>query len=100
MTLEERNQAIKDIFNNECMPILDAKGADYMDKDAFDQFKTVAEITGITPTQAIFVYMHKHIKALQNAMQNRELQGEDLADKLTDIINYAAMMIVLERSNQ
>lgn len=100
ITLKERNQAIQDIFDNECMPILNAKGADYMDKDAFDQFTEIAEIVGVTPTQAMFVYMHKHVKALQSAMKNKALQGEALEKKLKDIINYAAMMIVYERSTQ
>lgn len=97
MTLAERNKLIKQIFEDECFSILETKGADYMNADAWDQFENLASIIGVSPLQIMYIYMNKHIRAVETAMQNKSLRAESLEDKLKDIANYALLMIAYNR---
>ena len=93
MNLKERNDAIRKIFEDECAPILETKGADYMDQDAFDQFTRLAEKVCATPDRIMFIYMDKHYQAVTRAMSGGEIKGEPLEEKLKDIVNYALIML-------
>lgn len=97
MNLSERNKAVKEIFEDECFAILESKGSDYMRADAWDQFEQLAEMLNLTPLQVMYVYMHKHLKAIETAMRDGRLKAECLEDKLKDVANYALMMVAYNR---
>lgn len=94
MNLSERNKLIEHIFQTECLPILQSKGHDYCNDDAYDQFMECASDISSTVECVIFTYMSKHWKALQKSIRGKRLSGEPIDEKLKDIINYCAILLV------
>jgi len=93
--LQDRNKQCEQFFE-ECLAILDAKGADYLkDGDALKQFIAEANGLNISPLQVLHVYMAKHWDAFTNYCAGNQMQGEGIDAKLHDIANYAAIASVL-----
>lgn len=60
--------------------------------DVLRNFKSVAERLGITPRQALAVYMLKHVDAVTSALKDPSIpQGEALEGRFCDLINYTKL---------
>lgn len=60
--------------------------------DVLANFKTVAARLGITPRQALGVYMLKHVDAITSALKDPTIpQGEALEGRFCDLINYTKL---------
>ena len=73
----------------ECRNILVAKGHDYTDgKDRLSNFKIVAKQCGITPIQVWYVFLTKHLLAIETFVREGEVYSESMEGRFTDAINY------------
>lgn len=99
MTHEERNQEIRELFQD-CEKILTTKGLDYAGlEDANYNFKFVAERLGLEPTQILSTYLLKHVDRLVNTIklnpENPQPYGESMRESIMDAINYLAILETL-----
>jgi hypothetical protein len=85
-----RKELIEDAFE-----ISDEKGEDYRvgDRDALKNFKTVAERTGLRPTQVLGIYMMKHQDAISNYIKSGgQSESEPIKERIIDNINYLCLL--------
>jgi len=96
MNLVEQNQHAGQFFG-ECMEILNTKGKDYTPEDeSLKEVREIAAEAGITPRQVLWVYLRKHVSAIQRWVSVGKVESEPVAGRLRDLANYAALMRVLE----
>jgi hypothetical protein len=100
MNVKERNSIIAKIFIDECLPILDKKGADYSAGGAWAQMEDLEKSAGIRPEQALFTFMHKHWMTIALYVSGAELQGEAIDEKLKDLTNYALIFLTYLREKR
>lgn len=89
------SQLLKDAENmfETAMHVLDTKGRDYAPEgDALSEFYGTANLLGITPQQVWAVHFMKQVKAVLRYVKDGKLSSETLESRLTDIINYAAIL--------
>ena len=78
--------------------LLRAKGNDYQtNDDRLSNFKTVAELTGLTPTQVWSVFFMKHVTAIMKFVRSGELRDESIQSRLHDAANYAVLLDAIVR---
>jgi len=81
----------------EAQKVSEDKQKDYArDFDALDNFKSIAQITGLTPQQVWSVYFYKHISAVMAWAREGKVESESLKSRFIDIINYAKLGYGLE----
>ena len=69
--------------------------------DPLNNFKTVATRLGITPRQALAVYMLKHVDAVVSALKDEKIpQGEPIAGRMADLINYTKLAYSLIKEEE
>ncbi len=100
MTIEERENIARDIFENKCIFILAKKGRDYSgDDDANSNFKRLAKTLDLSVFQICMVYCQKHIDAVQNSIKKNpyapERHAESIRESIIDIINYMIIIYTL-----
>lgn len=94
MNIVEREQAIRDIFENELIPILRAKGHDYAgDGDTFGNLRDFG-------WKGIIVRLGDKYHRLKNFCLSGHLKikDENIEDTLKDLINYGFLTLVLKRN--
>jgi len=99
MNLDDRNELIEEFFQKVCMPILDAKGADYAGRKTDDpnqNFSIIAELMGLSKYQVWAVYYLKQVIAILNAIKvNPEkpvTSAESIDQRIADAVNYPLIM--------
>lgn len=82
-----------------CWKIYDQKGHDYTrgkgDLDRLDNFKEAASGAGVTPYQALWVYLYKHIAAVTTFVKNGRVESEPIEGRLHDVINYCLLLLLM-----
>ena len=99
MNSKEFNQHRKDFFN-EAMSLSDAKSVEYTisNEDRLYNFKHVAARLGITPEQALMVYVLKHVDAICNdAKTGVQVSDETVFSRAMDICNYMVLYTGLKK---
>jgi hypothetical protein len=101
MTVEQRLDIMKDIFENECIPTFTAKGKSYArDADALANFKINAERLELSKYQVWSIYFMKHVDSIINAIKDNPTNPEDFSEglfgRITDVINYAGLLKCLK----
>ena len=97
MTTQELKEFRDDLFS-EAMSVSDAKSIEYTisSDDRLYNFKHVAERLGITPPQALMVYVLKHVDAICNdAKTGKQFSDETLRSRVIDLINYSVLLLAL-----
>ncbi len=99
MTIQEREELAKKLFEK-CLEVLRAKGKDYeVDGDCLQQFKLIADLVGITPYQVWAVLWCKHALSILGAVKKNPLRPETTAEPLEgraiDNINYDVCLMGL-----
>ena len=96
-----REKLFQEIWRK-CKKIRETKGVDYSGKeDVNSNFKRVAKALNITPEQALWVYLLKHIDCLKTYIKNGKIRQkeESVEDKIVDCINYLGILLSLIREN-
>ena len=98
MTLKERNDKIEEFFNS-CKEILTSKGLDYASKtDAYANFTDTANVTKFPPRKILLVLLHKHMRAIYNAVDsnpdNPTRNAESFVESCRDAVNYLSILAV------
>ena len=99
MLTDEFIQFRKD-FLTEAISISDKKSTEYTisDKDRLRNFKAVAARLGITPQQALMVYVLKHVDAICNdAKTGKQFSDETFRSRALDICNYMILATALHK---
>lgn len=99
MLTDEFIQFRKD-FLTEAISISDKKSTEYTisDKDRLRNFKAVAARLGITPQQALMVYVLKHVDAICNdAKTGKQFSDESFRSRALDICNYMILATALHK---
>jgi len=99
MNSKEFNQHRKDFFDT-AMSLSDAKSIEYTisSDDRLANFKNVAERLGITPMQALMVYVLKHADAICNdAKTGKQFSDESFYSRAYDICNYMVLATALHK---
>lgn len=95
MNVIEREQAIRDIFENELIPILRAKGHDYAgDGDTFGNLRDFG-------WKGIIVRLGDKYHRLKNfclSGGHLKVKDENIEDTLKDLINYGFLALILKRN--
>ena len=97
MTTQELKEFRDDLFS-EAMSVSDAKSIEYTisSDDRLYNFKHVADRLGITPPQALMVYVLKHVDAICNdAKTGKQFSDETLRSRVIDLINYSVLLLAL-----
>ena len=92
MTHEEYKNHVKK-FTDEMLDVTKTKNADYSagTLDAMYSYHSTADRTGITPIQAWFVLLCKHIHAIERYVKIEQLNSETIHSRLIDLANYAML---------
>jgi len=79
-----------DKVQNRCKRVLVKKAAHYAgDEDRLENFKRVAQLQDMTPADASFALMSKHIVSIAMLLEEDPLPSKKQWDeKITDAINY------------
>ena len=99
MLTDEFIQFRKD-FLTEAINLSDAKSTEYTisDEDRLRNFKHVAARLGITPQQALMVYVLKHVDAICNdAMTGKQFSDESFRSRALDVCNYMILATALHK---
>ena len=105
MNHTERMEFAEGIFE-QCLDIMRTKGLSYASNaDASENFKRIADATGMTKYQVWAVYFNKHVLSLNNAVKrNPDLpavsDGEPIAGRVADIINYAVLLAMMVEDDE
>ena len=97
MTTQELKEFRDNLFS-EAMSVSDAKSIEYTisSDDRLYNFKHVADRLGITPPQALMVYVLKHTDAICNdAKTRKQFSDETLRSRVIDLINYSVLLLAL-----
>lgn len=85
-----------------CDNLLTLKGADYevgnhadADRKRLSNFYAEAETLGLTPFQVLGVYMHKHLRAIDNFLAKGKVESEPIEGRITDAVNYMLLLYKL-----
>jgi hypothetical protein len=101
VTTQELKEFRDDLFS-EAMSVSDAKSIEYTisSDDRLYNFKHVAERLGITPPQALMVYVLKHTDAICNdAKTGKQFSDETLRSRVIDLINYSVLLLALNETH-
>lgn len=99
MLTDEFIQFRKD-FLTEAISLSDQKSIEYTisNEDRTFNFKNVAARLGITPQQALMVYVLKHMDAICNdAMTGKQYSDESFRSRAMDICNYMILATALHK---
>ena len=102
MNYKEFNE-YRDKFLEEALDISDSKSIEYTisNEDKHYNFKHVAERLGITPQQAMMVYVLKHVDAICNdAKTGKQVSDETVRSRCQDIMNYAILYASLHHEQK
>ncbi len=90
----EKLDPVSRAFLNNCISILTRKNRDYTqgNSDRLVALKKVATEAGVTVQKVIWIFMRKHLDAIQRYCSDGELDSEGLTSRLTDIVNYMVLM--------
>lgn len=98
MNSKERLETIERFLENECFPLLEAKGHDYTQGNAEvnDNFKRIAitlQGRGIDKYDVWAIYFQKHIDALTTWLNKRQMESsESLGSRIADLVNYLLIL--------
>lgn len=89
-TFVEETQVLFD----RCVTLLKSKSNDYADgSDAFTNFKTAAQIAGISPHQTLLTLLGMKLSRLTQLIgKGKQAQHESVEDTLLDLINYIVLL--------
>mgnify|MGYP003127852353 FL=1 len=93
----------RDKFVDEALDISDSKSIEYTisNEDKHYNFKHVADRLGITPQQAMMVYVLKHVDAICNdAKTGKQVSDETVRSRCQDIMNYAILYASLHHEQK
>ena len=99
MKSKEFNKHREEFFKT-AMVLSDAKSVEYTisNEDRLYNFKHVAARTGITPIQALMVYVLKHVDAICNdAKTGKQFSDETFMSRAHDICNYMVLATALHK---
>ena len=99
MKSKEFNQHRQSFFE-QAMTLSDAKSVEYTisNEDRLHNFKHVAARLGITPEQALMVYVLKHVDAICNdAKTGIQVSDETVFSRAMDICNYMVLYTGLKK---
>lgn len=96
MTNKEIQENIYDIFEEELLPILKAKGHDYAGTD--NAFGNLADFGW----QGIVVRISDKYHRLKNFCKNGDIKvtDETIEDTIKDLINYSLLCLLLKRTTE
>lgn len=97
MQRPEFEKLIEEIFQ-EILDINRKKGADYTrgNEDALINFKQSAEYFGMTPMQALGIFMNKHTSAIHNYIKTcGQSESEPIRERIKDNILYLLLLLGL-----
>ncbi|MDP3793750.1 MAG: nucleotide modification associated domain-containing protein [Candidatus Uhrbacteria bacterium] len=77
-----------------CLVILSKKNHDYSEvTDAFSNFKSSAELAGITPAQSLLTLLGMKMARLSQLIGNgKQPMNEKTEDTIIDLINYTLLL--------
>jgi hypothetical protein len=90
------NVAIHNAFYRD-LGVLSEKAPEYVDvnKDRLSNFKKAAALQGMTPEQALFGMLAKHLVSLSEMVGNPNDDRPKWEEKITDARNYLYLLEVL-----
>lgn len=87
-----------------CVQLMSAKSHDYAEsKDAFLNFKTAAQLAGISPEQTLLTLLGMKLSRLTQLVgKSKQPKNEALEDTMIDVINYTLLLrgMIKERAGQ
>ena len=94
---------LRDSFFTTASEVSDNKSVEYTisNDDKLYNFKHVADRLGITPKQALMVYVLKHVDALTNdAKTGKTHSDETTYNRAIDVANYMVLLAAIDAEEQ
>ena len=91
MTYEEFNMLHNKMIEEE-MVIGDTKAIEYTQGDRLDNFKRIAAEIGITPKQALWVYLKKHMDSIAKYIFTGKVLSEPIEGRIKDARVYLSLL--------
>lgn len=84
---------IEDLFSA-CRELLLVKGHDYTagSPDRLANFKSAANVLGVSPEKILGVYLWKHLSAIFTYIDKGQLESEPIESRIVDSVNYLALL--------
>lgn len=80
---------LNELDDNSIQTLIDKNARYASDNDCLHNFNAGSEIAGVTPAQACWGYLTKHLVALRDMVMKNEFHNrEDFLEKCQDSINY------------
>ena len=81
--------------------VMNAKQHDYTggNADRLIAFRQIADLAGLTLGQVWAVFFLKHVTAVTQWAQGRQPEGEQVMERLVDIINYARFAALIDEED-
>ena len=93
MLAAERDTLIRRIFEERCLPLLQAKGHDYSgDEDALANFRR----HGLRGIVVRLGDKYERLNSLVWKSRDAKVTGEKVEDTLIDLVNYALLALVVK----
>jgi hypothetical protein len=73
------------------------KGKEYTQGDRLDNFKRLAQETGITPEQVLWIYLKKHLDSIAYYVRHGKLESESLESRILDARVYLSLLLGLAK---
>jgi len=68
------------------------KAIEYTQGDRLDNFKRIAEEVGITPKQALWVYLKKHLDSIAKYILTDKVLSEPIEERIKDARVYLSLL--------
>lgn len=91
MTHVELMQIIEQMHEEELV-VARTKGKEYTQVDRLDNFKRIAQEIGISPKKVLWVYLKKHLDAINHYIVEEETLSEHIFGRIMDARGYLALL--------
>jgi len=100
MTFDDFDKFQNKLFS-ECFDIAQTKGKEYANgADRMGNFNRLSERLGISPEQVLYVYLTKHLDAIESYVKTGKVMSEEgIRGRITDAITYLTILAGMAESS-
>jgi len=97
---QQREKLIKDLLGK-AEELRIKKGNDYSGMvDVNSNFKRLGERLGLSPMQILWVYLVKHLDAIETFIKDGKVKSEPIEGRIIDAVNYLLILNSLIKETQ
>lgn len=84
-----------------CVEMKTSKGVEYANSDErFGNFNRLAERLGVSRNQVLYVYLTKHMDAIESYIRFGKVKSEPIEGRIVDAITYLTLLAGMIREDE